>query len=728
MILRTFPFILIFIFVLNINAQDVVVHSKKSDEAATQLRELVQALEEKDHLKSYSLKELKILTEISTKLADKSFPVPENLKTDAEKLAADIKEEMQKAGKAIEQDKKAELVPELVKSKITELKEKLDAMAAKAMEPIDQAVGELKGEVNKNNSVYKTLLNTEPQGVDSLASSILRKWAKENDNAVTKTNGKAKTEIKTDAEAITEAQAEEKFPMPAKAKMEAIAEEKFPLIKVGTKIKITYFPRPNTPVTINDKIKAINATHVFFPFNKKVLINDIKDPIIRDGLNETKTKKNREEDVKSQIAKVNKERSKFFLANLQANADKIIAENEKNGFILAEGKWQPVATYVATHLTKKLTDWKNEKVGMLDKAILADNKLIGDFNDARPAFTQIMTEVHKLATLQYQEAQKTIIESINLNTEDTTTSDAELEAELKRQEEEAKKREADKLAAQKAANQQKIKDQKLADQKEQERLEREAAASQSKWIMIAVVLLVIGGAAFVFLNPKLRGKILGGGKKKSMTDVVSTLQAPGGPQPDGPLPMPGAPTGTSPIAPPPGVPQGMAPPPGAPAPLPEKTQIDLDSGINIVRGEDADAPAAAPRKKISLNLGGSSTPLADPNSSESADTNQQNAGGGLTPPGGGLTPPGGGLTPPGGGLTPPGGGLTPPGGGLTPPGGGLTPPGGGLTPPGGGLTPPGGGLKPPGSDSSDEEPENEDKSNLILNPNLDGGSKLRLKK
>ena len=237
-------------------------------------------------------------------------------------------------------------------------------------------------------------------------------------------------------------------------------------------------------------------------------------------------------------------------------------------------------------------------------------------------------------------------------------------------------------------------------------------------IMIGVALTVVGLVAFVAFNGTVRNKIFGK-KKKSMHEVVSNLQGNNqeGLAPSLPVSGAGGPSGS--MAPTPVATQNQAPE------NIEKTKIELDDGLSIERGGDEPdpAPAATPRKKISLNLGGSTTSLEI----ESIDESE-----GKVPGSAKLAPPAaGGLTPPGGGLTPPGGGLTPPGGGLTPPGGGLTPPGGGLKTPGG-LTPPGGGLKPPGDSESNDDSsssENSDKSNLIMNPNLNGsGDKLRLKK
>ncbi|NQZ58240.1 MAG: hypothetical protein HRT88_12345, partial [Lentisphaeraceae bacterium] len=111
--------------------------------------------------------------------------------------------------------------------------------------------------------------------------------------------------------------------------------------------------------------------------------------------------------------------------------------------------------------------------------------------------------------------------------------------------------------------------------------------------------------------------------------------------------------------------------------------ISLTPELSIEREAPDDTAQAAPRKKISLAPG---------NATESLNLDKGQTAGGLTPPGGGLPPPGGGLTPPGGGLTPPGG------------------------------------LKEVGEEKSNQTSK-EDKSNLILNPNLNGsGDKIRLKK
>ena len=734
MFLRTFYGLVLLIFTAaSINAQDVVIYSKSSEDVAKLLQELVDKLDEKSIIKSFKVSSVKSQTAASTDLNGKSFEVDESLKAKSQELSDKLLAEFAEKAKAL---KKEELVAGLAllqEKGIKTLEDELSKLKADGLAPLNEAVQSLTAELAENESRSKKLTASEASDVDKIVTALLKALKEANEEAVISSKGKPETEIKKAAEAMTHKQAEEKYPFPKKADVELAAVKKYPKYKVGDNITVIFYPTPNRPQTKKGILKSISKDKIQISFTK-ILINDIKDPIMRDGMRPAVTDKNRKDYVDAIFTDIRKKRNKYFNTNLQPNADAIIAQNIKNGFILAAGKWQTSSSYTSALLSKKLADWKKEKLDLLEKAILADKAMKDSVEADRAGYNapaNVVLEAFKTNIVKDAKQIETEM-SIKNDKGDFSEDDFKKFEEARIAEEERKKKEAERLAAEKRKQNKAIK--KKADLLEQSKTAPEDSGS-GQYIMIGVVLLIVGAIAFVFFNPKVRAKLIpGSGKKKSMQDVVSNLAPPGAPGADAPLPMPGGPTppgvpgptGGS-VAPPPGVPASMGAAPGGET---EKTKIDLDGDVSIVRRDDAEqAPQAAPRKKISLNLGSSTTSLSNdtpaPAAGEASTTQNSIDPGSI----GGLTPPGGGLTPPGGGLTPPGGGLTPPGGGLTPPGGGLTPPGGGLTPPGGGLTPPGGNLQAPGSDDSGDDAGTEDKSNLILNPNLDGsGSKLRLKK
>ena len=723
--------VLLTTLITSASAQDVVIYSKKSDEISKQLQDLVNALKDKEILKTLKLSNVNAETAVSTEYTGKSFEVDESLGAKAIDLTkAKMAEFIEKAKKVDKKDAKAQ-VPLLQEEYTKTVTEELDKLKAGGLAPLNEAIKKLNAENKINTERFNALKAAEPEDVDKVIADILKSLKENIEEAVIKSSGDPTTEIKKMAEEMTNKQSEEKFPFPDKKKTEAEAVKKYPKFKVGDKVQLTYFPTPNRPQKASGAIRSMNQEKITVGF-AKVNIDDIADPIIRDGMRSDVTDKNRKDYVDNIFQDIRKARTKFYNENLQVNVDKIIAGNEKNGYILAAGKWQTAAAYTSTILSKKIEDWKKDRMDVIEKAVLEDGKLLNSVEGSREGYNGPTEKALEKFKTDIVDEVKQVIQLMAADSTTGEFTDEDYEKLLKEQEaKKAAEAEAKKIQAAEDNKR------KLAI-KEKERLvkeqnEKPADSGSGSMIMIGLVLLVIGGAAFVFFNPKLRNKLLPGGKKKSMQDVLSNLNAPGAPQPtDGNLPMPGGPMPPpgGGVAPPPGVPAGMSAPAGGEN---EKTKIDLDGDVSIVkRDSPEEAPQAAPRKKISLNLGSSTTSLsqetAAPAASEAGTTQESIDSGSI----GGLKPPGGGgLTPPGGRLTPPGGGLKPPGaGGLTPPGGGLKPPGaGGLTPPGGGgLTPPGGGQAPE-SDDSGGDPENQDKSNLILNPNLDGsGTKLRLKK
>lgn len=704
-------------------AQDVVVFSKYSESAIKDLEKLANATTEKELLELYKVNSVKALSTSLKRYAEASFSVdqklPETCEAMVKKALADFKTKVESLSKAERIKQIPTLKAELEQALITAL----NKLEQSSLKPIFDSTAELEKEKNQNQSLFDALNTAEIESTESIVTKTLKSWKKNNNSAVLETQGEFIADIKAEALVKAEKNAEETFPFPNTKDLEQEALKKYRLFKVGDKVSIKYSPRPSQVLTASGQIRAMDAQKVKIGFNS-VNIKDIVDPVIQDGMSKKKTLANRKKFIDDKILAIKKQRLKHFDDNLQIVADSLIKSNEAKGYVLYIGTWTPVAKVATAYVNTKAKAWKQQNADILEKAALADAKLIDEINSNTSNYRDFFSKSVKLGQTKLAEDAKQLLseaelaDDVGFTEEDLKKLEEEEAAKKKQAQEEAAKAAAAKRKAQQDAAKKKL-------ELEKQRQDQEAA-SQNNMIMIGVALVLVGAVAFVAFNGKVRNKIFGK-KKKSMHEVVSNLQ--GGAQ-DGstpPLTVPGA-----------GGPSGsMAPKPVATNENTldniEKTKINLDDGLSIERGGDEPAPvpaaAAAPRKKISLNLGGSTTSL----SNESIDESEGKVSGGDKPTplaSGGLTPPGGGLTPPGGVLTPPGGGLTSPGG-LTPPGGGLKAPGG-LTPPGGGLTPPGGGLKPPGDSESNDDSsssENSDKSNLIMNPNLNGsGDKLRLKK
>ena len=697
-----------------LQGQDVVIHSKKSDNIAKSLQELIEKIDNNSILKIFKLSSVSPLTAESTEYTGKSFEVDESLGSKAQEIAdAKMKEFLSKAEALEKKDVKIQ-VPILKADAIDSLSKELDKLKDVGLAPLNEAIKKLNAENAKNEEYEKSLSEAEAKDIDKVVDAILNDLKEVNEDAVIKSKGEPVVEIKKTAEEMTNKQAEEKFPFPNRKEKELEAVKKFPKFKVGDKVSVTFYPTPARPQKASGSIRSMSNEKVKINFST-VNIDDIEDPIMRDGMRPAVTDKNRQDYVDDIFADIRKERARYYNDNLQLNADSIIAQNEKNGFILTGGKWQPASEYSTSLLENKLSDWKKEKLNLLEKAKLQDGKLILEVESQRNGYNTPPEEALELFKKKIEiEAEQISVKMLVIDPGGEEFSDDDLKKFEEKQKDDAAQKKLEDEAAAAAARKKKADINKKKELAAQVNETPEDAGSSST-IMIGVVLLIVGAIAFAFFNPKIRAKIIpGGAKKKSMEDVLSNLAPPPG---NGPLPMPGGPNAPGGAAAPPGVPAGMG---GASATgSADKTKIDLDGDVSIVKRDQAEeAPQAAPRKKISLNLGSSAAPLTETGPSDASTTQNSIDPGSI-----------GGLTPPGGGLKPPGGGLTPPGGGLTPPGGGLKPPGGGLTPPGGGLKPPGGNLQAPGSDDSGGNSGNEDKSNLILNPNLDGsGSKLRLKK
>ena len=691
---------------LPLSGQDVVIYSKKSDEVAKLLQELIEKIDNKAILKTFKLSTAKPKTAESSEFTGKSFEVDDTLGEKSAEMSKATMEEFLKKAKALEREEVKAQVPILTADAIKALTEGLAKLKSTGLAPLNDALKRLNAENSQNEEVKKKLTDSEPLGNDKIIEDILKALKEINEEAVIKSKGEAILEIKKAAEEMTQKQAEENFPFPNRKDKELEAIKKYPKFKVGDKVTVLFAPNPSRPPQkASGSIRSMTKDKIKVNFSS-INIDDIKDPIMRDGMRPAVTDANRKKHVDDIFKAIRKARTKYYNTNLQPNADSTISENEKKGFIMAGGKWQPVAEYSNTLLDKKLKDWKTDKLSLLGEAILSDGKLIKAVESERSGYNEPPEQALKEFEEKIKGEAEQVLGLLIINDGAEAFDDEALKEYNEKQAKEAEQKKQETAAAKAAAAKKKKDIQRKKDLAAKANDVPEESGS-SQLVLIVVVLLVVGGIAFVFFNPKLRDKLIPSGKKKkSMEDVLSNLAPPPG---NAPLPMPGGPAAPTQATAPPGVPAGMAAPAGGET---EKTKIDLDGDVSIVKRDDAEnAPQAAPRKKISLNLGSSATALSEESAPQAATTQNSIDPGSI------------------GGLTPPGGGLKPPGGGLTPPGGGLTPPGGGLKPPGGGLTPPGGVSQAPGSDDSGGESGTEDKSNLILNPNLDGsGSKLRLKK
>jgi hypothetical protein len=640
-----------FIF-LNSQAQEVVVHSKKSDQIAAKLTELVDSISQADIIKSYSLDSFNILTAASQALSNKEHEFSEEFTIALNELVTKLNEEFNSQGPKIPKDVKGTEVPKLSETTLSKLKELMNNLLKKETLSINADLKILNIEANANNELLTKIKAATVTNLDALTKGILSTWKKNDEAAITSTTGVAFEGIKKLAHKTTLKNGEESFPIPDKKTLEINAAKIYRLYKVGDHIKFTHGPTPAIRREVDAKIKTITSTRVLFQF-AKVRIEDIKDKLIRDGLQPNKTRANRDKWIKDQLTIIRKKRNRFYIDNLQLTASKLIADNEAQGYILVSGKWQAVSDVVKAKISAKLSTWKVSNEVTLEKAHLADRNLINVFNEYITPFSEALNKTYAEAESKFKEDTRNILNQVSANNDNSETSEEDL---IKMQQERDEKTRLEKEAIQKLAREKRKEN--LALNKRNGEIEAEdakakAETEKNKWMLVGVVIFLIIASAAALFNPKIRAKIIGsGGKKKNMQDIVSSLQAPGTPAPDQ-------------------LPPGVSPPPRTattamakeePAPTPDKTQINLDGAINIDRGGEEDVAQAAPRKKISLNLGSSSVALSDPNS------------GGLKPPSGGLKPPIA-LKPPGAGLTPPGGGLKPPGAGLTPPGG-LKAPGG----------------------------------------------------
>lgn len=663
--------LMFYIFASSASAQDITIHSKKSDIAAGCIKILVERLSDQQMMDLLNLQEINALSEAIKTYNDVDYGPQEDLVTQLTAINDKVMADFQKKVGEAPDEGKAKKINTLTEEAKKSLAEQLKALKDTLIAIPQKAISVTNGELKANEELRKALQEAEIGAITTLVKKTSKTAQKIKKEIVLTIVGTPVTKIKEFSERDTLADAEKAFPFTDPAILNATAEKNWPRYQVGDKISLTHGHR-KTRVT--GKIKFINASTIKIDFGS-IKIADITDIRIREGLFADKTAANRQAVIDKANKIVKRDRHVYYTKNLQLTADKYIALNEANGYILTEGKWQTVNTYCTSLIKRQVSAWRKEKEAALESAIVNTQKVSTKLKTFIPLFNEPIVESKTAFAKAVTEAADKFKLDIPEEEDNTVAQLEEFEKNRKAQEA---------AAAQKLIDDNAKKKKRKKALKDKQKDNETPVEDDSGMTSIIVVVVILGLVAVIALNSKIRTQVMGaigiGKKKKSMQDMMSHLQNPGAPAGGGNGGAPGAP----PMAPP-GVPPAV---PGAnAADTPAKTKIELSPDISIERGPDA--PQAAPRKKISLSLG---------SSSQSNNEEQTSPSQGITPPGGGLTPPGGGLTPPGGGLTPPGGGLTPPGG-----------------------------LKPVGNATPDGT--SDDKSNLILNPNLNGsGDKIRLKK
>ena len=456
------------------------------------------------------------------------------------------------------------------------------------------------------------------------------------------------------------------------------AEETFPIYKEGDYVEFVY--DPFRKIAVKGKIKRISNEFLFVGFSGQYAIKNILDPALRDSFFPDKVTKNRQKYIDTLIAKQRYQFNVTLNKNVQTTADKLIAQNEKNGFVYINNKWSLINDLInnrvndkATIINKKLTAQK-EKAAAAEAARLAEENRI---KNAKILEAQKLENARIAKEKEEAENAKRIAElqGDQLSEEDKLKEQQEMLNQLEEEEAQAAKVAAAARAA-KAAK-------KRAAGADTDEEDGPMAGFQVIGIAF-IVLIGLAVVAFVVFKDKINSKLK---RNKITLDQIT-----GEPAPAPSTKMPEDNDGPSPNEP----------------SLGEQAEASRDAGDG----------SKIQKKTISFSKGkpGNSSNFFSPEEiekSEEAPTDTSSVGRSQAISVNNARPGNSSKSP-----------LTPPGGGLTPPGGGLTPPGGGLNPPGGGLTPPGGGLAPPPAQNDEEEAS----SNLITDPSLKPKPKLQLKK
>jgi hypothetical protein len=514
--------------------------------------------------------------------------------------------------------------------------------------------------------------------IDQTLDSILA----ENGNILIGDESLIITDISAEANKKARELANSLYPALNKEKLQNQAKETFPIYREGDYIEFVYDPFRKIPV--KGKIKRISREFLFVGFSGQYAIKNILDPALRDSFFPSKVEANRNKFVDTLMAK---QRYQFNVAlnkNVQPMADKLIAQNENNGFIYVVGKWSPINDIIASRVNDKSTQIKAEKAENEERMRAEEAARQAEAARLKAAAeAEAQKELEAKLAKQKADAEnaKRIAElqGDELSDEDKALQQEELLKQLAEEEEKAAA-----AAAAKRKAKADLKKRKAAE--EAARLAEEEANSVGALQLAAIAIIIILGVA-VICFVLFRDKIKIGKKKRVTLDQIT----------------------------------GVGPPPPSTMPLPnrDKTATEEPSlADQAAASRDTEDGAKIEKKTISFSKSkpGNSSNFFSPEEIENSETkdkpeiqNQASSGKSQAIAMSTSRPGSSSKTP------------------LTPPGGGLTPPGGNLTPPGGGLTPPSSLTAPTKTKVEDEAEDDNGAASLITDPNLKPKPKLQLR-
>ncbi|MCH2208604.1 MAG: hypothetical protein MK132_22420 [Lentisphaerales bacterium] len=540
---------------------------------------------------------------------------------------------------------------EQIKSTLSDIKEELKEDFKKKrkeiLKPLIEAAETLKAEATKNAKNAQTLSAANIPNLQKVSDDFIDALNKLNLKAVKSTQVGVIKDVKIHAAESLTVKAEDEFPDLNIATLKKEADQKYTYYKVGDNVKLRYAPTPNRVLTASGPIRSMDTQRVKIGFST-ISINDIVDRIERLAMSKTETLKQRATFVEEKVLERKVKRQQYYNDNIQSEVDKLVTANEAKGYVLNLGTWKPHVEVVSQEIQVKVASLKKTVLEDFEKVSLDYSRKSESLSQAKKDFTadfldlrgEIEKELTSDSLIAITEAKQAAFE----------LSEAKQEQILKDQIAAKEKEKAEKQARilkEKAEAAAAIKAKRDAINNQSEIAEE----SDSSTLIIALAIAAICLLGFVSFNKKVHDKILGN-KKQSMADIVIQNAI------DAHQSMPKPESQQIPVGP-----KGNMAPQLITRPPIDRTKVDVDISVETT---DAEKNKLAGRKKIALNLKGSTTSL---------DKDL-------------LAP---------------------------------------STPPIGGLTPPGGGMTPPKVSTPPEE--SADKSNLILNPNLQAdGQKLQLKK
>ncbi|NQZ56762.1 MAG: hypothetical protein HRT88_04735, partial [Lentisphaeraceae bacterium] len=383
---------------LQARPSDVIISikSQKSEAISTQIKQLVTELSEQQILEMLSLKTAdassKVYSELKNSTFDPKSKVDEKLQALLTKSIEEFQSEFDKIPeKETTGSKLAKLKKQIIKSWTVALA----ATKKEYDEPIKQIFDMATKEKSTNNKLQTQLDLAKPSKVDQLTKFILVSLSTKNKDIVTSVNGD-KVE-KVIALALTQVANKAKITHAYTEPQALISEalKKYPLYKRGDNVTIKYAITPVTHNTKSGTIRAISATRVTLGLSK-ILIKDIIDPIVRDGMSVAATTRNRKIHVKSSNDKVKKLRADFIADNQQKYVNDIIASNEQKGYYLTEGKRQPLQQLSNPAILKHLNNWLKTKIVSFNTVVTENQKFITslerDIDKSRTYFLEIYAD------------------------------------------------------------------------------------------------------------------------------------------------------------------------------------------------------------------------------------------------------------------------------------------------------------------------------------------------